>query len=103
MSDRLTMLRRLIEERPQDPFPRYGLAMEQRRLGRHEEAWACFAELLERHPGYVPAYLMAGQVLVSLGRADEAAAVYERGATAARAAGDEHARSELEAARAGLP
>jgi hypothetical protein len=50
----------------------------------------------------VPQYLMAAQMLVELGRKDEARAVFAAGVTAARAARDAHAAGELESALAGL-
>jgi predicted Zn-dependent protease len=101
--DRLAMLARMVEQRPSDPFPRYGLAMEYQKLGRDDEAWATFAALMDLAPDYVPSYLMAGNLLARTGRASEAAQVFERGIAAAGRAGDVHARSELEAARAALP
>lgn len=100
--DRLAMLRTMTEARPGDPFPHYGLAMELRKLGRHDEARASFEALIERHPGYVPSYLMYGQLLVAVGSREEAVRVYDRGLAAARAAGDGHAESELASARAEL-
>jgi hypothetical protein len=54
------------------------------------------------HPTYVPAYLMAGQTLVALGRRDQAAQVYREGIDKATAGGDAHARGELESALAEL-
>ena len=81
-----------------DPFPRYGLAMELKTRGDLAEAWATFAELLEKFPDYVPSYLMAGGTLVALSRKDEAAEVYRRGVDVATRRGDQHARGELEAA-----
>lgn len=101
--DRLPMLRSMVESRPDDPFPRYGLAMELRKQGQHDEAEEAFGVLVERHPDYVPTYLMFGTMLIERGRSDEAATVLDRGIEAARAAGDEHALSELTAARAELP
>ena len=92
------MLRRIAAERPADPFPLYGLAMELRRTGAVEEALAAFAQLAARAPDYVPQYLMHGQLLVELGRAEEARAVLERGRQAAADKGDAHAASELAAA-----
>lgn len=100
--DRLPMLRQMAATRPGDPFPRYGLAME---LCKREddEAVAVFESLLADHPGYVPSYLMFGNLLVARGEREQAATVLERGIEAARAAGDEHALGELESARAELP
>lgn len=100
--DRIATFKSFIERSPADPFPRYGLAMEHKGRGELAEAWAAFAELLERFPDYVPTYLMAGGTLAALGRRDEAADVYRRGREAAARKGDAHAARELEAALAEL-
>jgi predicted Zn-dependent protease len=98
--DRLQMLRKMVEAKPDDPFPRYGLAMELRKHDERAQAREAFEALVERHPDYVATYLMFGNLLVELGEADEAKAIYDRGIEAATRAGDDHARSELQAARA---
>jgi tetratricopeptide (TPR) repeat protein len=98
--DRIATFRSFIAKSPQDPFPRYGLAMEHKMRGEHELAWAEFEHLLERFPNYVPTYLMAGGTLAALGRANEAADVYRRGISAADRQGDQHACRELESALA---
>lgn len=92
---RLEAFRKLVEKSPDDPFARYSLAMGFRAAGRPEEAAREFAELSRRAPHYVPTYLMLGQVLEALGRADEAALAYEQGMAAARNAGNGHALSEI--------
>ncbi|MFO7561831.1 MAG: tetratricopeptide repeat protein [Enhygromyxa sp.] len=97
--DRLGMLEELVVAKPDDPFPRYGLAMEYKKLGRHDEAVQAFEELTRAHPSYVPSYLMFGNLLEALGRAEQAAEIYTRGIEAARAAGNDHAAGELQAAR----
>jgi tetratricopeptide (TPR) repeat protein len=96
------MLRAFIAQRPADPFPHYGLALEHKNAGRLEEAWAVFGELMEKHPTYVAAYLHAGNTAVALGKVEEARVVYARGIEACVKAGDGHARGELEGALAGL-
>jgi predicted Zn-dependent protease len=101
--DRLAMLRQLAAKNPGDPFPQYGLAMELRKRGELAAAEAAFAELAQRHPAYVPCYLMYGEMLSKQNRSADAAAVFDRGIAAAQQAGDGHALSELQAARAGLP
>ena len=73
----------------------------QQHTGQHLLS-AVFQELLEKFPDYVPTYLMAGGTLVSLGRRDEAAAVYRRGLEAAGKKRDDHAARELETALAEL-
>jgi predicted Zn-dependent protease len=100
--DRLAMLRQMAERSPADPFPRYALAMELKKHGATDEARAAFAALLQSHPGYVPTYLMYGNLLVALGDTPAAADVLERGIAAAESAGDAHAASELRGALAGL-
>jgi len=95
---RLETLRRLASQRPDDPFPQYGLAMELRRTGANDEALAAFHALETSAPDYVPQYLMHGQLLAELGRKPDARAVFERGATAAARKGDGHAASELKGA-----
>jgi tetratricopeptide (TPR) repeat protein len=96
--DRLGMLEKLVVAKPDDPFPRYGLAMEYKKLGRHDEAVRAFEDLTRIHPSYVPAYLMFGNLLEALGRREQAGEVYGRGVAAARAAGNDHALGELQAA-----
>jgi tetratricopeptide (TPR) repeat protein len=96
--DRITTFRSFIERTPQDPFPRYGLAMEHKGRGELDEARRVFAELLADFPDYVPTYLMAGETLSALGRHDEAAAIFETGIEVATRGGDQHARRELESA-----
>ena len=98
--DRIATFKTFITRTPADPFPRYGLAMEQKTQGDLAGAWATFSELLEKFPDYVPSYLMAGGTLVGLGRRDEAAEVYRRGVEVAARRGDPHARGELESALA---
>jgi predicted Zn-dependent protease len=95
---RVEAFRRMVEQRPDEPFARYSLAMSLRAAGRGEDAAREFEELARRKPAYVPTYLMLGQVLEALGRAADAAAAYERGVDAAARANDQHARSELEQA-----
>jgi tetratricopeptide (TPR) repeat protein len=100
--DRLAMLRQMVELRPGDPFPRYGLAMELKKRGELAAAAAEFATLVETSPAYVAAYLMYGGLLRELGNVSEAVAIFDRGIAAADAAGDGHAAGELAAARAEL-
>ena len=99
---RLETLRRIVAQRPTDPFPRYGLAMELRNTGAHDEALTVFTELEASAPDYVPQYLMRAQLLIELGRKDEARAVLERGLAAATKKSDAHAAGELRTALAEL-
>ena len=100
---RIEAIQKIVAQSPNDPFPRYGLAMEYKNAGRAEEAHQAFAELETRFPDYVAQYLMHGNVLASLHKIEEAKGVYERGIAAARKKGDAHALGELQGALAGLP
>jgi predicted Zn-dependent protease len=93
--DRLAAFRRMVEQRPDEPFARYSLAMALRSEGHADGAAREFEEVRRRFPAYVPTYLMLGQVLEGLGRTAEAARAYQDGAEIAARAGDEHARNEL--------
>ncbi len=96
------MLQALKDQRPDDPFPHYGWAMELRARGELQAARAAFDELLRVHPAYVPSYLMFGQLLSGIGDNGAAAEILRRGMVAAQAAADAHAAGELEEALAAL-
>lgn len=102
MNKRLALLEKLVNAGQADAFARYGLAMEYRSEGRLDDALAQFSSLRATDPGYVPQYLMTGQVLVGLGRVEEAKAILNEGIAVARKAGNSHAISEMESVLAGL-
>jgi predicted Zn-dependent protease len=102
MPSRLEVLEQMIAKGVNDPFPMYGLALEYRSAGREDDAIRAFENLRAKFPGYVPQYLMCGQLLEKAGRKDDARSWLEAGITAARAARDMHAAGELESALAGL-
>ena len=99
---RKQQLQEMLAEEPNDPFLRYGLAMEFVSEGNDDEAVRCFHELLDSAPHYVPGYLQAAQALVRLGRSEEASAVFRRGIATARNQGDHHAAEEMAGFLAGL-
>lgn len=98
MASRLDEIKRIIEEMPDDPFPRYGLAMEHKNSGDLSAAHAAFADLQQRHPGYVPQFLMHGQTLIAMREPEQAAEVLRQGIAAAEKARNLHALGELRAA-----
>lgn len=95
---RLEQLQQLVEQDPANSRFRYMLGMELLSLGRAAEAAATLRTLIERDPAYVPAYYQAGRAFEQAGDIDSARDCYRRGIDAARAAGDAHAASELQAA-----
>ena len=85
----------MVAVNPANAFARYGLAMEQVKSGRLEEAVDAFQALLAADPNYSAAYFHGGQTLEKLGRLDDARDFYRRGLSVTR---DHHAAGELQAA-----
>ena len=102
MSKRLEMIEKVIAAGSRDPFHHYARAMELRSLARIDEARAAFDAVEASFPAYVPTYLMAAQLALEVGDTDSARVHVDQGVARARAAGDDHALSELEALRARL-
>jgi tetratricopeptide (TPR) repeat protein len=97
MDDRLQRLRDLADAEPDDALARFLLGREAVKQGCFEEARAAFAAAVERDPKYSAAYRHWGNALERLGRYEEAAAVYARGARVAERAGDLQAGKEMRA------
>jgi tetratricopeptide (TPR) repeat protein len=97
-STRLEVLKSMVEQKPEDGFSRYGLAMEYVRSGELETAVAEFETLLQYNPNYAAGYFHGGQTLEKLGRIEEAREIYRKGIDVTGATGDGHTRSELIAA-----
>src|SRR5215472_12440273 len=96
---RRKMLEALVAQKPDDAFSRYGLALECMNSGDAAAADQHFRALLERNPGYIPGFQMYGQFLAREQRIEEARKVLASGMAAADKAGNQHARSEMEALR----
>jgi len=90
-------LEEFVAQKPDDAFSRYGLAIECMNSGDAAAADQHFRALFERNPDYVPGYLMYAQFLAREQRAPEARQVLSSGIAAATKAGNQHARSEMEA------
>lgn len=96
-SKRLEMLEKMTASDQADSFAWYALALEYKSLGRIDDAYATFVKLREKDASYVPMYLMCGTMLIDADRRDEAREWLEAGIEKAKAKGDMHALSELEA------
>ena len=99
---RRQMLEEFVAAKPNDAFARYGLAMECANTGDAAAADEHFKAILGAHPEYVAAYFQYGQFLARIGRTDEARSTLSAGIATAERTGNEHARSEMEAALADL-
>jgi Tfp pilus assembly protein PilF len=94
----MEVLKSMVEQKPEDGFSRYGLAMEYVRAGELETAVGEFEALLQHNPNYAAGYFHGGQTLEKLGRIEEAREIYRKGIDVTGATGDGHTRSELIAA-----
>ena len=92
-----------MAQNPADAFARYGLAMELVKGGELASAVSEFRALLEHNPNYAAAYFHGGQVLEKLGELEQARQLYEKGIEVTGRTGDQHTRSELQAALDMLP
>jgi Tfp pilus assembly protein PilF len=92
---RKQQIEEMLAEDPNDPFLRYGLAMEYVSAGQDEEAVRCFEQLLQTSPDYVPGYMQAGRALARLDRLEQARAIFQAGIVAAKQQGDQHAAEEM--------
>ena len=91
---RLQQLLAFYAADPTDAFTTYALATEYR-AQEPERAWKFYQILLTDHPDYVGTYYHAGKLLEQFDKKNEAEKVYRDGLRVARAAGQQHAASEL--------
>lgn len=102
-TNRTEVLKAMLAQNPGDAFARYGLAMELVKTGQLENAVTEFRALLDHNPNYAAAYFHGGQAFEKLGDVEQARAFYEKGVEVTGRTGDQHARSELQAALDMLP
>lgn len=100
MEDRMTTDRRgrleaMLAEKPGDQLLRYMLAMELDKAGESSGGLEIFRSLMTDSPPYVPAFLMAGQLLMRLDRTADAADCFRNGIAAANSQGNAHAAGEM--------
>lgn len=99
----MEILKNMLAQNPRDSFARYGLAMEFANSGDLQQAIIEYRTLLEHNPDYAAAYFHGGQALEKLGRVDDARDMYQKGIDTTVRTGDQHTRSELQAALDMLP
>jgi len=96
MTTRLEKIQAMLLDDPKDPFLRYTLAMEYRKLEDNEKSLELLAELTQsEEPKYVAAFFMAAQQLVELDRVEDARTFLRDGIDAARIQNNHHAAAEM--------
>ncbi|MDR3713624.1 MAG: hypothetical protein P4L51_12455 [Puia sp.] len=96
--DRVEKLKELLRDSPDDSFLQHALALEYIKTGEEWPARRLFEELLAKDPSYVGSYYHLGKLLERMHETALALGWYEKGMAAAKAVGNRHAFSELEAA-----
>ena len=96
--DRIEKLKEFLRGSPTDSFLQHALALEYIKAGDDSLARQLFEEILQRDPGYIGSYYHLAKLIERTGEQNEAIAWYEKGMTAAKAAGDQHAYNELQMA-----
>ena len=92
---RLEKLQEFVKRDPDKAFSLYGLAMEYKGLGRHQESEDCFSRLLGKHPDYTAAYLHYGTLQFEMGQTELAIQTFEKGIQICTERAEMHARDEL--------
>jgi len=93
---RIEGLLEMIEEEPDDELGHFMVAVELGKVGRHAEAERHYREVLRLEPEYTAAWRGLGRCLVTLGRAQEAIPVFQRGLEVAARTGDLQTAKEME-------
>ena len=95
--DRIETLLQFLDDDPADPFTRFALAQEHVKRGDDLAGLGYYEGLAADRPDYVGTYYHLAKLYARLGRPADAAATITAGISRATAAGDAHARGELQA------
>jgi tetratricopeptide (TPR) repeat protein len=100
--DRLQQLLAFYESNPGDAFIVFALAKEYEGLGNTEKALELYQRLVAESPEYIGTYYHLGKILEVLEQPAAAFQTYKDGMAMAKKIGDQHAFSELAAAKLDL-
>ena len=95
MASRREKLEVMLQAAPDDQLVRYMLAMETDREGATDRSLELFQALMDAPVPYVPAFLMAGQLLMRLNRSADARRVFQAGIRQAELQQNTHAAGEM--------
>jgi len=98
MNSRLEELKQFLAENPNDPFLKYALTIEYKKMGDMEKAMAGFQELVSQHENYVGTYYHFAKFLDENSQKNEALSIYKKGMEVAARVKNRHAYSELQRA-----
>lgn len=96
--DRIEKIKEFLQANPKDNFLRHALALEYLKVDKDAEARNLFETILTESPDYIGSYYHLAKLLEKLDETQLAIEWYEKGMAAAKAAKDNHAYNELQAA-----
>ena len=96
--ERIERLEEFLKGSPEDSFVQHALALEWVKRGEEDKARTLFEAILKRDENYIGSYYHLAKLLERIGNETAAITVYEKGMERAKAAGDNHAYSELRSA-----
>lgn len=94
---RLEKLRKLVEIDPSDPLAHYGVGLECLNQSLLSEAVDAFDAAIRANASYSAAYYHKARAQIAAERSDDARATLSAGMGVAKAAGDWHTQSEMQA------
>jgi Tfp pilus assembly protein PilF len=96
--NRIDKLLEFLQQTPRDNFLRHALALEYIKDGDDTKAQTLFEAVLKESPDYIGSYYHLGKLFERKNETAKAVECYEKGMHAAKAANDQHAYNELQAA-----
>ncbi|MBA4198196.1 MAG: hypothetical protein C0459_11650 [Chitinophaga sp.] len=96
--NRIEKIKEFLQQNPKDNFLRHALALEYIKEGNDTEARILFEDILKDSPDYIGSYYHLAKLLERLNETQAAITCYEKGMEQAKAAKDNHAYNELQAA-----
>lgn len=94
-SERLKLIKEMLETNPEDSFLQYAAAIEYENLGNKKTAITTITKLLDRDPDYLGAYYKLGKLLEEEGKEKEAIKIYRRGLEVSKKVSDLKTEGEL--------
>lgn len=94
-SDRLKLIKEMLETNPDDSFLQYAAAIEYECLGERKTAIETIKRLLDKDPVYLGAYYKLGKLLESEGKEKDAIKIYRKGLEVSKKNSDMKTEGEL--------
>ena len=99
MENRLSQLKAMLADYPEDSFLNYAIGLEYWKAGEYEDAHTHLSFLRLNDPDYLATYYQLGKLVHEQGHIDKAVKVFEEGITVARQHEDFKTLEELQSAK----